>query len=73
MATPIEQLQRKAAVSSRWHGRESQETLTLRRELKEAKLAAYVERVVAEAPDLTDEQVNRIALLLRPRSGRDRA
>ncbi|MDQ0030179.1 hypothetical protein J2S89_002004 [Arthrobacter bambusae] len=30
------------------------------------KFAAYVSRVVAEAPDLTDDQINRIAVLLRP-------
>ncbi|MDP9692712.1 UNVERIFIED_ORG: hypothetical protein J2X79_000241 [Arthrobacter globiformis] len=40
-----------------------------RRDLAAAKLAQYVERVVAEAPPLTDEQVNRIARLLRPATG----
>lgn len=66
MATPIEQLQRKAAVSARWHGRDSDETRARRRDLAAAKLVAYVERVVAEAPPLTEEQLDRIALLLRP-------
>lgn len=66
MSTPIESLQRKAAASSRWHGWESEKTVNLRRELKEAKLAAYIARVVAEAPALDDAQLEKIALLLRP-------
>jgi hypothetical protein len=36
-----------------------------RRELKAARLAAYIERVVDEAPVLTGEQRDRLALLLR--------
>jgi hypothetical protein len=32
----------------------------------EAKLAAYIEKVVSDAPDLTDEQRERLAVLLRP-------
>lgn len=69
MVTPIEELQRKTAVSTR-HGRDSEETRALRRDLAAAKLVAYVERVVAEAPPLTNEQLDRIALLLRPSKGR---
>lgn len=33
---------------------------------KKAEIDAYVTRVVAEAPPLTDEQRDRIAVLLRP-------
>lgn len=36
-----------------------------RRELKAARLADYITRVVDEAPPLTGEQRNRLALLLR--------
>lgn len=32
-----------------------------------AKRAAYIARVVAEAPPLTDAQIDHIAVLLRPR------
>jgi hypothetical protein len=32
-------------------------------------LAAHVARLVAEAPPLTDEQLDRLALLLRPAEG----
>ena len=36
-----------------------------RRELKAARLADYITRVVDESPPLTGEQRNRLALLLR--------
>lgn len=35
-----------------------------RRDLRAARLADYVEKVLAEAPPLTDEQKTRIAALL---------
>jgi hypothetical protein len=37
-----------------------------RRDLAEAKIADYIERVLAEAPPLTDEQRAKLAELLRP-------
>jgi hypothetical protein len=37
-----------------------------RQQLKAAKLADYVAKALAEAPPLTPEQIDRIALLLRP-------
>lgn len=37
-----------------------------RRDLAEAKIADYVERVLANAPPLTSEQKTRLARLLRP-------
>lgn len=42
-----------------------------RRDLAAAKLDAYIKKVVAEAPPLTDEQRDRIAALLRPTKARD--
>jgi len=36
-----------------------------RRRLAEAKLAAYIKRVVDEGPTLTEDQRSRLALLLR--------
>lgn len=47
---------------------DSNAVLEARRNLAAAKLAAYIESVVAEAPPLTDEQLDHIALLLRPSS-----
>lgn len=35
-----------------------------RRDLAEAKLSDYIERVIAEAPKLSSEQLDRLALLL---------
>ncbi|MGH3639185.1 MAG: hypothetical protein ACRDUX_09165 [Mycobacterium sp.] len=37
-----------------------------RRDLAEEKIAQYVQRVLASAPPLTDEQRTRLAELLRP-------
>lgn len=51
------------AVARRWHP-ESDPT-PLQRDLAAAKLEAYVARVVAEAPPLTREQADKIAVLLR--------
>lgn len=55
------------AVSTRWHPHQDQ--TELRRDLAAAKLEAYVSRVVAEAPPLTAEQLDRVAVLLRPGGG----
>lgn len=44
------------------------DTLSLadaRRDLAAAKIADYIERVVGEAPDLSGQQRDRLALLLR--------
>lgn len=40
--------------------------LDAKRDLAEAKIAAYVQRVLAAAPPLSDEQRTRLAELLRP-------
>lgn len=40
-----------------------------RRELAAAKLAEYIRRTVAEAPELTPEQRERLAVLLRGGDG----
>lgn len=37
-----------------------------RRDLAEAKIADYIDKVLASAPPLNDEQRNRLAELLRP-------
>lgn len=39
--------------------------VSARRDLAEAKLADYITRTVDAAPPLTDEQADRLALLLR--------
>ena len=47
--------------------------INARRDLAAAKLDAYIKKVVAEAPPLTDAQRDRIAALLRPTKARDAA
>ncbi|MGI9092667.1 MAG: hypothetical protein ACR2FF_04330 [Mycobacteriales bacterium] len=44
----------------------------LRRDLRAARLADYIERTVAAAPPLTGEQKDRLALLLRPSNSEER-
>jgi hypothetical protein len=43
----------------------------LRRQYVEAKIAAYVQRVVAEAPPLTEDQKNRLRSLFLTAGDRD--
>ncbi len=38
----------------------------LRRDIRAARLAQHVEKILAEAPPLTDQQRDRLAELLRP-------
>ncbi len=52
----------KAGAAVRWRGDDVQ---TARRDLAAARIAAYVERVLADAPPLDPEQKARLALLLR--------
>lgn len=40
-----------------------------RRDLAAAKLEQYISKVVAEAPPLSAEQLDRISCLLRPKGG----
>lgn len=51
---------------SRSRSQDDPEYVAARQQLKAAKLADYVAKAVAEAPPLTPEQLDRIALLLRP-------
>ncbi len=49
----------------RYRPADDPEVLAARRDLRAARLADYIERVVSEAPPLTDAQRDRLALLLR--------
>jgi hypothetical protein len=42
-----------------------------KRDLAEARIASYIQRILADAPTLNDEQRSRIADLLRPRDHLD--
>lgn len=59
----------KVASLSRSRKADDPELLTARRDLKAARLEDYVNKVVAEAPPLTAEQLDRVAVLLRPAGG----
>ncbi|MGX1160403.1 hypothetical protein FBY31_1229 [Arthrobacter sp. SLBN-100] len=49
--------------------RHGQPTEEARRNLAAAKLEQYISKVVAEAPPLSSDQLDRIAVLLRPKGG----
>lgn len=53
------------AAMERWHGPDDPRTINARRDHKAEALAAHIARVVAEAPPLTHEQRDRLAVLLR--------
>lgn len=56
----------RVAALSRSRPHDDAELVDARRELAEANIAAYVEKTLAQAPPLTDEQRARLAELLRP-------
>ena len=56
----------KYAQAIRWHGQDSQQAADSRRDLAEAQIEAYIDKILSEAPPLTPEQRNRLAELLRP-------
>lgn len=53
-------------LAARYHADDPHRVAEARRDLAAAKIADYVERVLADAPPLTDEQRTRLAELLRP-------
>lgn len=67
MPNPVSTAKARLAAATRYHPQQDHEEL--RRDLKAAKLEAYVAKVVAEAPQLTLEQIHRVAVLLRPAGG----
>ncbi|WP_155850246.1 hypothetical protein [Arthrobacter sp. Br18] len=61
MSTPTRAARAKLAAASRHHP--NKDHSQLQRELAAAKLEAYVEKIVADAPPLTTEQRARLAAL----------
>lgn len=55
----------RVAALKRHRGKTDPELSEARRELRAARLSDHVARVVAEAPPLTPDQCERIAILLR--------
>ncbi|WP_273733367.1 hypothetical protein [Mycolicibacterium septicum] len=66
MASRALDARNKLASTARHHSDDPSKIDDARRDLAEAKIADYVERVLAAAPPLTDEQRVRLAELLRP-------
>lgn len=66
MSTKVTQARsRLATLSRRSMAATTDQIEEARRALAEAKIVEYVEKVVASAPPLSDEQRNRIAALIR--------
>ncbi len=63
-ATAVGSAKGRLARASALYGAESVEVAERRRDLAAAKIAQYIERVVADAPPLTDSQRSRLAALL---------
>ena len=57
------------AALSRSRPADDPDLVEARRDLHAARLAEHITRVVDAAPPLTDEQRDRLAVLLRPSSG----
>lgn len=53
-------------VKTRKLGADHPDTIEARRTFRAEQTAAYIEKVLAEAPPLTDEQKARLAELFRP-------
>lgn len=77
MASSAEQIKaaRRVAHAVRFHGADSEQVRAARAALTDAQYAARLEAAVREvverAPELTDAQVERLTLLLRPGTGYD--
>jgi hypothetical protein len=56
----------KIGALSRSRAHDDRELVDAKRGLAEAKITAYIEKVLAQAPPLNDEQRTRLAELLRP-------
>ena len=57
------------AALSRSRATDDPDLIEARRDLHAARLAEHITRVVDAAPPLTDEQRDRLAVLLRPSGG----
>jgi hypothetical protein len=54
------------ALTIQKYGKDSPEAIEARANFKARRLAHHIEKILAEAPPLTDEQRNALAELLRP-------
>jgi hypothetical protein len=66
MASRALDARNKLGNTARHHPNDPSKVDEARRELAEAKITDYIEKVLAEAPTLDEEQRTRLAELLRP-------
>ena len=59
-------LKAQRALAVRYHGTDSPQALDTKKKLDAEKTAVYIERLLREAPELTDKQRTDLAELLRP-------
>ncbi len=64
--TPVERSARARVAALKRHHPHDPETAQAAAAFKADRLAEYIQRTVDEAPTLSPEQKNRLALLLRP-------
>lgn len=65
MATPnVRHHRARIAALSRDRSSDDPDLVDARRDLRAANLEQYIERTLAEAPPLTDEQIDKLAVLL---------
>jgi regulator of sirC expression with transglutaminase-like and TPR domain len=59
-------LKSKHALTVRYHGANSPQARATKKKLDAEKTTEYVKRLLAKAPELSDEQRNDLAVLLKP-------
>lgn len=66
---PKNVIQARSALGNATRSGDSDKISDARRDLAAAKLEAFIEKTIAEAPPLSAEQLDRLAVLLRPAGG----
>uniref|UniRef100_A0A5Q5BP97 Putative phiRv1 phage protein n=1 Tax=Mycobacterium sp. (strain MCS) TaxID=164756 RepID=A0A5Q5BP97_MYCSS len=66
MHPEVSRARARVAALSRTDAGDDDRRREARRDLNAAKIQAYIERALQQAPPLTDEQLSRLAELLRP-------
>ena len=69
MSTSVTNARARIAALTRHHPDDPDSLEIARRDLAAANIENYIRRTVDAAPPLTDEQRDRLAVLLRPSSG----
>lgn len=66
MSARINHLKTKVCALERWRDADDPELIDARRRLKEEVLAARIQEAVASFPPFTEEQRDKLAILLKP-------